>query len=114
MKKKEALSVKVISFFILLMIAEIFIYLVEKEKNFSRLMIVPAVFLLTKVCYDFILAIKYREKIFLYFEDYLKEIGIMILVSFLALVIIVLTEHFLLGSVSISIIAAISAIYLKK
>ncbi|QNO15021.1 hypothetical protein HYG86_09695 [Alkalicella caledoniensis] len=93
---------------------ELFLHLLDPNQEINPIIIAPVAFLLAKLCYDLILLIKYREKLFLYVEDYIKEIILVFSLSILAGGIVFLSELLIRGNVRMSILAVITSLYLKK
>ncbi len=113
MSKKTPFFV-IARFVLLLLFAELIFYFFKTNFNFEVLFFTPFIFLAVKITYDIYTVLVYKERLFSYFEDYLKELFYLVLISLIAGGIAFGAQIYLRGDVRITILAVVSTLYLKK
>ncbi|WP_350343656.1 hypothetical protein PRVXT_002972 [Proteinivorax tanatarense] len=107
-----------ISFIILLGIGELFQYFYKTISpivaNVEKIIFTILLFLFVKVIYDFLVKLKYNQRLFLYIEDYMIQIVQTIAIAILAIFISGIIQYFVDGTVRMTILASAGVLYLKN
>ena len=112
--KKKGFFIFVIEFLIFWIVAEGINHVLSIKIGTVPYLYVPLLFLAVKISYDLYNVVFFKEKLFSYIEDYVKDILTVLLISILAGGIAYITDTLIKGNVRTTVLAAIAVLYLTK
>ncbi|WP_353893273.1 hypothetical protein PRVXH_002696 [Proteinivorax hydrogeniformans] len=107
-----------ISFIVLLVLGELFrkVYtsMIPVTTVIDNFIFAIFLFLALKIIYDIAIYIRFKIKLFSYFEDYIRQLIVIVVVAITAVIISLTMQYFINGTVRLTVLASIATVYFKN